>query len=309
VRAVKKVILAVLAAAVLILALRLWFSVREVERLAQVNAADSARLSAIREESARAGRLPAQVAQAPRGKDSAVPQPNPPPVQKWNVVHVSTLKTDNPELWKALWDTHRNSMLFQYGAFLAKMDLSPDKLAALKDLLTERGIAHLEASWASSVNGRPPASLNDEDTSPIVANVDRRIEDLLGAQAYGELEKKTDENTVIARYASNIAFEAAYLDDDGVPLSRDQADALTLVYAGVVDPKLNPAAADRASLVVDPRTYLTPLDQEYLKRAASVVGPGQLESLAKAYADHNRAMVVGREYGPAQQFREAPARR
>jgi hypothetical protein len=222
-------------------------------------------LAAVQAAQLRAEKLVAQTAQSPSG-DGEV-----------RTIHESDIVKDHPEYAAILAKQARRNVIIQYGPGLATLNLRPDQLAKLKDLLVERSQTDSDARQAATAAGL-------EQNSPAYWNAIKQATDVVdqemtsvfgtdGAAAFQKLQNAANnQNQIRYNYASDF-------EDAGVALTPDQTQGLAQALAGARSFDGVPAADRRNYYQTDPATGLAPYENRMLEAAAQVLSPAQLQIL------------------------------
>jgi len=179
----------------------------------------------------------------------------------------------------------RRIILRQYGDALASLNLPPDQLSQLKDLLAGRIFSSGDPRLAGMEPGTP--AYNQELRAASQA-ISQQIDALIGPDGQRKLQAAqmltTSQNQVANNYAPDFA-------DAGVPLTPDQSTSL----AQLLNPMNNPGGG-RAMNQADPETFLSPRDEQLLDQAAQILSPPQIAILKADRAEQNQRQALMRQY-------------
>jgi RNA polymerase sigma factor (sigma-70 family) len=202
-------------------------------------------------------------------------EPGPSRKQKKSTELIQTAKSfgesmKDPE-YAAMWRKQQlRTVLKQYGDALAALNLPPEKLAKLKELMVLETEIDEDAKDAARAAG-----LTGESSQKAVRQarngVHEEIKALLGDQATTQLAREALAGPHKPRIEDTFAID---LKASGMPLSPEQVTSLALGFRDVIrtfEPK------DRLADPPDPRTGLTPLQQALLDRYAQHLTPAQLQ--------------------------------
>ncbi|HTB79581.1 MAG TPA: hypothetical protein VK717_01710 [Opitutaceae bacterium] len=170
-----------------------------------------------------------------------------------------------------------------YGEELAKLNLSPDKLAKVKDLLIARSDAIKDARETAQDSGLDRASMKSVITKA-TNDVDDEIKNLVGPDTFAQVQatQKTSETKMIIQSEVGVDMTSA-----GTPLSSDQVSALAKILIAsqnvANDPLHRTMAVDQGS--IDSQTGLTPQYQVMLNQATNVLSPAQIPILQQYFSD------------------------
>lgn len=181
-------------------------------------------------------------------------------------VSATTAMLKDPE-YAAIWRKQKIRQITRAcGKELAQLNLPPEQMAKLMDLIFDRTEAERDAREVAQ-----NADMNQAESNRAVSlandEVYAKIKALLGDDIYGKFQ------TALQTSRINLAMQnqfGADLAASSVPLSNEQSSAMTEIYATLKVP-LNPAFQGPA----DPATGLTPLDQTLLDQAGHVLTPAQ----------------------------------
>jgi len=216
--------------------------------------------------------------QAAQLKQATAARGNPSAGDGIRTIHQSDIARDHPEYAAILARQNRRNMLQRYGAGLAALNLPPDKLAKMKDLLVEQSAAQQDVAAAAQAAGLKPGSPEyGTAMKEAMDDVNRQMTDLLGQDS--AVTMRTLQAT--ASIQNSVQYMLAPdLIDAGIPLSPGQNDALILAVGSVraaAFGKQTPPGYYNA----DPSTGLSASDSQMLAAAAQVLSPEQL-GVAKA---------------------------
>jgi hypothetical protein len=169
----------------------------------------------------------------------------------------------------------------EYGDVFASLNLPPDKLAQLKNLMIDRLNAPADARDAAQNSGLNGADIN-QAAEQAVSGVNDDIKALVGADGYDELQaaQQTMGERNMIQLQVGVDLSAA-----GVPLSGSQTLALAQIYADARNPAKNPALAAATQLAADPAAGLAAINQAILDRATQMLSPAQLPILQQSLSD------------------------
>jgi hypothetical protein len=249
-------------------------------------------LKAAQADQARAAQRLAEAAKAP----PAAPAARPPPV----VLHLSDLVRDHPELGPIRQREARRNMIRQYGAVLASLNLPPETLARLKDLLVHQMMASDDAGAAAMAQGL------ERGTPAWRVALQQATADLQD-QITATLQTATTLNwaQLQARVAFNNQVQYTYAPEmslSGAPLTAAQSQGLLQAiadanYAGK-DLSTRPANYNER----DPATGLTPHDVQIQNNAAASLTPEQIQILETQQIQAAEEAAIYREYGGQNQI-------
>ncbi len=190
----------------------------------------------------------------------------------------------DPE-FAAAWKLEQEARIEQrYGALFKQLNLSPDKLAALKSLLVERENAGREVWASAAAQGLNPRDNRDqlrELTNSLEAEVDKNIEAQLGASVVTALDTynstSSQRNTV-----NDLTQKLSYA---GQTLNDSQAQQLTKILAETG------AQNGRTTTITD----------DTITRAAGVLTHAQLTELKRLQAEQQARQLIEEKTRAARQ--------
>ena len=209
------------------------------------------------------------------------------------IIHISDILKDHPEFAALYAKQMRQGVDLTYGNF-STLNLAPNQLSKLKDLLTHRAMSGLDAyqlaTAAGLVQGSPEwqAAMNSA-----AQDTEQQITGILGSDADAIL-RQLQVRTAIQNHV-NTTY-AADFTDAGVALSPEQASGLVQSiadanYAGK-DPSTRPAGYNTP----DPTTGLTPHDIRVINSATQVLNPAQTQVLTTDLIEAHKTAAIMKQY-------------
>jgi len=213
------------------------------------------------------------------------------------VIHISDMVRDHPEYAAIAARDQRRDMLRQYGVGLAGLNLPPDQLAKLKDLLVERTASANDAQQAAEAAGLERGSPAWREALKQASDaMDQEITTALGTDSGPVLQKLQQSSSAHSQIQYNYAPDFV---DGNVPLSAEQSQGFEQVVAGYYAGQPNVPAARQADYYqADPTTGLSPNDNRLLEAAAQVLSPEQLQILKADQIRQNQQSAIIRQYIP-----------
>ncbi|HTB80279.1 MAG TPA: hypothetical protein VK717_05275 [Opitutaceae bacterium] len=210
------------------------------------------------------------------------------------IIHIGDILKDHPEYAALYAKQMRRNVDRMYGTGLDTLNLAPDQLSKLKDLLTERQMSNIDAQQLATAAGLERGSPAWQDAMKQAAqDTEQQITTILGSNADAtltQLQARTGmQNQVNGSYASDFA-------DAGVPLTPAQASGLVQAmadanYAGK-DTSTRPAGYNTP----DPTTGLTPHDNRIINSAALVLSPAQVQILKTDQIENRQIAAIMKQY-------------
>jgi hypothetical protein len=253
------------------------------------------RLVAARDARAKAEKQIAQLKPSGAGPaDAAAPAPDP----SVRVIHMSDILKDHPEYAAIMTAQARRGVILRFGPALAALNLPPEQLAKLKDLLVERSQSETDAQQAARAaglkDGTPAwrAAVN-EAAAPVEQEM-TAIVGTDGTQFARQLQNESSAQSQI-QYTYKPDF-----DEAGASLNPDQSQGLALAIANANYSGKSTAGRPANYNQVDPDTLLTPHDERIITAAAATLSPAQVEILkADLQEPHQQAAIMQQYTGGA----------
>ncbi len=211
-----------------------------------------------------------------------------------NIIHIGDIIRDHPEYIALYAKQTRQSINRMYGNGLSALNLPPDQISRLKDLLAERQMNNIDAIAAANAAGLEQGSPAWQDAMKQAAqDTQQQLNAILGSDAEATLARLQARANFQTQVDTNYTHEFV---DAGAPMSPEQSNALVQAmadanYAGK-DLSTRPAGYND----VDPTTGLTPHNIRILDTAAQVLNPAQIEILKSDLADANKMTAIMSQY-------------
>ena len=209
------------------------------------------------------------------------------------IIHIGDILKDHPE-YAALYAKQMRRNVDRWYGDLSTLNLAPDQLSNLKDLLTQRAMSNIDAVQLATAAGLERGSPDWQNAMNSAAqDTEQQITAILGSNAdatLAQLQARTAiQNQVNTTYAADFA-------DAGVALSPEQASALIQAmadanYAGK-DLSTRPAGYNTP----DPTTGLTPHDNRIINSAAQALNPAQIQVLTSDQVDFHKMAAIMKQY-------------
>ena len=200
-------------------------------------------------------------------------------------IHISDIVKDHPEYAALAARDSRRNILRQYGDALAALNLPPEQLAKMRDLLVERELSTNDAQQAAEAAGlqRGTAAWRDA-MQQATDSVEQEMTAVLGTDSHPVFQKLQNESGYLSQVQYTYAPDFA---DAGAPLNADQSRALAEVMATARNPGGAVPAQMRGFNQADPDTGLSPYDNQLLAAAAQILSPAQLQVLKTEQIQNN----------------------
>jgi hypothetical protein len=212
------------------------------------------------------------------------------------IIHIGDILKDHPEYAALYAKQVRRNVDLKYGNSLSTLNLAPDQISKLKDLLTERAMSSIDAQQLATAAGLERGSPEWQDAMKTAAqDTEQQITDILGSNADATLTQ-LQVRTAIQNQV-NTTYSADFTDA-GMPLSPAQSSGLIQAmadanYAGK-DLSTRPAGYNTP----DPTTGLSPHDKRIIDAAATVLTPAQIQVLTNDQVDYHKIATVMKQYNP-----------
>jgi hypothetical protein len=164
---------------------------------------------------------------------------------------------------------------------LSGLNLPPEKLAALKDLLIERDFAERDAREAAKSAGVNPNDAAASETEKI----DLRIQTMLGEADYPKYADAMSTETFRQTLESNPLVGS--LVDAGAPLTPEQKTWVAQVMNRTITPVAKAAADNPGGPAPDPDVQRLAFQQAVLTQGPGVLTPAQLDVLREFFQKDN----------------------
>ena len=210
------------------------------------------------------------------------------------VIHISDILKEHPEYTSFYEKQMRRNVERMYGDGLSTLNLPVDKLAQLKDLLTERQMSSLDAMQAAEAAGLQQGSPEWQAAMKQAADeAQQQIAAILGPNADNTLAQLAMRARIQTAVQNNYAPDFSYA---GLGLNPAQSNGLVQAmadanYAGK-DTSTRPADYN----VVNSDTGLSPHDQRIINSAAQVLTPAQVQLLKADQAENEKVGAIMRQY-------------
>jgi hypothetical protein len=191
-----------------------------------------------------------------------------------NFVHISDIIRDHPEYMAMYQKQIRRNVDRMYGNGLNTLNLAPDQLAQLKNLLVERQMGDMDAQQAAQAQGLEPGSpAYQAAIQQASQDVEHQIASILGPNGDNLLAQLQMRTVIQNQFQNTYAPDFA---DAGMPLTPDRTNGLIQAmsdanYAGK-DTSTHPPDYN----VADPTTNLSPHDDRTINNANPVLSPTQI---------------------------------
>jgi len=201
---------------------------------------------------------------------------------------------DGDPVWEPFYRRlERRRILSRYNILLTALAIPRGKLAPLEDLLVERAIAIRKVVHQLRSAGQ---KFDSPGVTGAVGHAtdefDAKIETLVGSDISQKLKEW---NSAIYSYGNVpdglVAQDAVTLNEAGFELSTDQLVKLALVRyeVTVLSPEARPGSGGD---LIDPKTGITPLEQQLFVREADILSAKEIEVLRNWTTEEHRARAA-----------------
>jgi hypothetical protein len=209
-------------------------------------------------------------------------------------IRLSEIAKDHPEYAALIARETRRNILREYGDALADLNLPPEQVAKMKDLLVERELSINDAQQAAEAAGlqRGTAAWRAA-MQQVTDSVAQEMTAVLGTDSRPIVDKLQNESGNLSQIQYTYAPDFA---DAGLPLNPDQSRALAEAMAAARNPGGATPAQMRSFNQADPDTGLSPYDNQLLSAAAQILSPAQLQVLKTEQLQNNQQSAIFRTY-------------
>jgi hypothetical protein len=174
------------------------------------------------------------------------------------------------------------------------LNLPPEQLAKLKDLLVERQLSATDAMEAAQANGLEEGSPEwraamQQATGGIAQDLNSIL------QSYANTSLSEFELLTSTRVSSGMSL-AEPINDAGLPLTDAQAQAIAQASADASDRSQN-APHPPGYNTPDPTTGLTPKQIQMINQVTPALSPAQLEVYKTALSEMMQVQRIENQYG------------
>jgi hypothetical protein len=216
----------------------------------------------------------------------------------------------NPQMKEMVRAQQKVMLDRQYGSLSKYLNLPAERLDALRELLSDRQMALVDAGMSMMSGSELERKQAIEETKAIKSDYDKKIQEQLGSQDYPVFQDY--EKTVNERMSVQMLKDALPAAD---ALSDQQED--NLIAAMYQERKDMPASSLMNNQNPDPsqmteeriaelEKQMEQLRQKYAERAAGILTPAQLEQFTKWQKQWNAMQMAGLKMS-AQMFGNKPS--
>ena len=203
----------------------------------------------------------------------------------------------NPQMKEMVRAQQKVMLDRQYGSLSKYLNLPAERSDALKELLSDRQMAMVDAGMSMMSGSDTDRKQAVEETKAIKAEYDKKIQELLGPQDYQAFQDY--EKTVNERMSVQMFKDALPATD---ALSDQQEDSL--IAAMYQERKTLPASSLMNNQNQDPsqlteeriaelQKQMEELQKLYADRAAAILTPPQLEQFSKWQQQYSTMQLAG----------------
>jgi hypothetical protein len=238
---------------------------------------------------------PVESLPAPASVPAAVPQPGAGAATNSFAALAGMMK--NPQMKEVVRAGQRMAFERTYASLFKNLNLPPEQQDALTDLLLGRQMALMDAGLAVFGGKNTDLKQSIEDTKAIKADFDKKIQDLLGSQAYPafqQYEETQQERVQVQTFKGALPATEALTD-------QQEEDLIAAMHE---ERKALPASSLLNNQTPDPSQFteeyidetikqLEQLQQRYADRAAVVLTPEQLEQFTRFQQQMSTMQAAG----------------
>lgn len=206
----------------------------------------------------------------------------------------------NPAMREMLRTQSETQLAMQYSSLYAYLDLPPDNLQALRELLMNRQMALMDAGLALMGGDAPPEKRkqNAKELEDTKTAFDKEIEKLLGAQDYDVFKQYEDtqaERTQVETFKRSIADSADALTDQQV------SDLVFAMHSARTNLHVSHSRTDdspRPSELTEGRMtealkHMDQLQSQYVETASKILTPAQFTQFQNFMAQQRALQEMG----------------
>lgn len=258
---------------------------RIVELQSQLDAAKAAVVAA--------NKAAARLATVPEGAPRAA-TPGSPSSSAAKVVHLTDIMRDHPEYVALYAKQARRNIDRMYGDGLNTLNLAPDQLSQLKDLLAERQMNNIDAQGAAEAAGLERGTTAWQDAMKAAAqDTEQQIGAILGPNATSTLDILQARGSFQAQVETNYKSDFV---DAGVPLSPEQSNAVVQALSDANYTGRDLSTRPTGYNDPDPATGLTPHESRILEAISHVLNPAQPQIARTDLVENRVTTTVMHEY-------------
>jgi hypothetical protein len=210
------------------------------------------------------------------------------------IVHISDILKEHPEYTAIYMKQFRRNVDRMYGSGLSNLNLPPDQLSQLKNLLAERQMSNTDAEQAAQAAGLVPGTPAWQAAmSQASQDVQHQISSILGPNSDSILAQLQARSNIQSQVQYNYAPD---FEDAGIPLTPEQTNGLIQAMADA-----NYAGKDTSTRppdynVPDPTSGLSPHDDRIINNATPVLSAAQIQLLTTDQAENEQIAAVMKAY-------------
>jgi hypothetical protein len=215
------------------------------------------------------------------------------PNRNIQTIHMSDIVKDHPEYAELHAKDVRHRIIYQYGASLLALNLPPDQLAKMKNLLVERQLSAADATEAAQENGLAQGSPEwRAAVEQATAGAAQDLNSIL--QSYANTSLSEFELVTSTRVSSGVNL-GSEITDAGLPLTDAQAQAIAQASADASfrSPNAQPPPNYNTP---DPTTGLTPKQTQMINQVTPALSPAQLEIYKTALLEMMQRNTIENQY-------------
>ena len=191
----------------------------------------------------------------------------------------------NPQMKEMIRAQQKVMLDRMYGSLSSYLNLPADKLGALKEVLSDRQMALVNAGLTVMAGSESDRKQAIEESQAIKSDYDKKIQELLGPQDYPlfqQYDQTTNERMSVQMFKDALPTDAALTDQQEDNLIAAMYQERKALPASSL---MNNQNADPSQLteerIAEATKQMEQLQQRYADRAAAILTPVQLEQFTK----------------------------
>ncbi len=193
----------------------------------------------------------------------------------------------NPQMKEMVRAQQKMMVDSQYGSLSKYLDISTNKMDALKALLLERQMALVDSGMAMMGGSADDRKQAMEDAKTVKADYDKQIQDLLGPQDYPvfqDYEKSAADRMSVQMFKGSLPADSTLTDQQEESLIAAMAEERKALPPTSVMNSQN-QSADPSKFteegIAEALKQMEALQQRDAERAAAILTPAQLDQFTK----------------------------
>jgi hypothetical protein len=203
----------------------------------------------------------------------------------------------NPQMKEMVRAQQKVMLDRQYGSLSKYLNLPPERLDALKELLSDRQMALVDSGMAMMSGSDAEKKKAMEDGKAVKADYDQKIQDLLGPQDYPvfqDYEKTMNERMSVQMFKDALPASDALSDqqeDNLIAAMYEERKAMP--NSSLMNNQNQDPSQFTAERIAELEKQMEELEKKYADRAAGILTPSQLEQFAKWQQQYSAMQLAG----------------